>query len=173
MGLDVTRDAVDFHWDKRRTRRGALLLAVLGLAGLALVGLDGIDAKALGIGWFVSFAALSSAVLSRGTKSAPVLTISPEGVHDRRISTAPITWEKIARIEGFEAETVTFVGLDFLDARSTLADAKPLVRVFAPLHRLLGFPAVSLNTSLLDGGDRDVIAAIERFRPSLVAPRSH
>ncbi len=161
-------DAVHFHWDKRRTRRGTALLLAIGAPGLLLAFQDGVDAKVLGLAWSAAFALLAAAVHSRGARTEPVVTVSDEGVHDRRISAAPIAWDRIAHIEGFEAENVTFVGLDFHDAKVALADAKPLVRAMAPIHRLFEFPAVSINTSLLDGSDADVIAAIEKFHPGLL-----
>ena len=161
-------DAVLFHWDKRRTWRGATLLLVLGAPGLLLAFQDGVDAKLLGFAWTVAFALLAVAVYSRGARTEPVVTVSDEGVHDIRVSATPIAWDRIARIEGFEAENVTFVGLDFHDAKLTLADAKLLVRIIAPIHRLFRFPAVSINTSLLDGSDADLMAAIKKFRPSLI-----
>ena len=160
--------AVNFRWDKRRTRRGTLLLLAIGAPGLLLAFQDGVDAKVLGLAWSAAFALLAAAVYSRGARTEPVVTVSDEGIHDRRISAAPITWDRIAHIEGFEAENVTFVGLDFHDAKAALVDAKLLVRAIAPMHRLFGFPAVSINTSLLDGSDADLIAAIGEFHPTLL-----
>jgi len=161
-------EAAHFFWDKRRTRRGAMVLLAIGAAGLLLVLNDGLEAKILGVIWSIAFAILAAAVHSRGHSDAPVVTVSEAGLHDRRISRAPIAWSSIAHIEGFDAEHVPFIGIDFHDARKALTGAKPLVRFTAPLHRLLRFPAVSINTSLLDGTDEDVIRAIARFRPALL-----
>jgi hypothetical protein len=161
-------DAIHFHWDKHRTWRGMVLLLALGAPGLLLAFQDGVDAKLLGLVWSAAFGFLAAAVYRCGAKTEPVVTVSEEGIHDKRVSATPIPWDRIARIEGFEAENVTFVGLDFHDPKVALADSKPLVRVVAPIHRLFRFPAVSINTSLLDGGDADLIAAIKKFRPSLL-----
>jgi hypothetical protein len=157
-----------FHWDKRRTWRGTVLLSALGAPGLLLAFQDGADAKLLGLVWSAAFGFLAAAVYSRAADTEPVVTVSGEGIRDKRVSATPFAWDRIARIEGFEAENVTFVGLDFHDAKLTLADAKLLVRIIAPIHRLFRFPAVSINTSLLDGSDADLMAAIKKFRPSLI-----
>lgn len=159
---------VHFYWNRRRTRRGATLLIAIAVAGSSLMLIDDVDAKVLGFAWGLSFAALAGAVYSRGSKVQPVVTISTFGILDRRISAEPIHWDSIARIVAFEAENVPFVGLDFHDAKATLATAKPLVRMMAPLHRLLGFPAVSINTSLLDARDEDLLRSVEAIRPALV-----
>ena len=71
-------------------------------------------------------------------------------------------------MEEFDAENVSFVGLDFDDPKVALAHAKLLVRLIAPVHWLLGFPAVTINTSLLDASDNASVAAIQRFQPTLL-----
>jgi hypothetical protein len=160
-------ETANFFWDKRRIRRGAVLLLAIGAGGLLMLLSDGLDAKILGVAWAAAFAILAAAVYSRGYSDAPVVTVSDAGLHDRRISKSPIAWSSIAHVEGFDAEHVPFIGVDFHDAGKALRDAKPLVRLIAPMHRLLRFPAVSINTSLLDVSDEDLIAAIQRFRPDL------
>ena len=161
-------DAIHFYWDRRRTRRGAIVLLTIGAAGLLLLFQDGSDAKALGAFWLAAFTLFAAAVDRRGNRGEPVVTVSDAGIHDRRVSAALIAWEAISRIGGFEAENVHFIGLDFHNPAAALADAKPLVRFIAPAHRLLQFPSVSINTSLLDGSDGDLLAAIREFRPRLV-----
>jgi hypothetical protein len=160
-------EAVHFCWDKRRTRRSAALLLAIGACGLLIVLSDGLDAKILGVTWATAFAILAAAVYSRGYSDAPVVSVSEAGLHDRRISKLPIAWSSIAHVGGFDAENVPFIGVDFHDPGEALGGAKPLVRLIAPIHRRLRFPAVSINTSLLDGSDEDLIAAIQRFRPGL------
>jgi hypothetical protein len=159
---------VHFYWDRRRTRRGAALLIAIAAAGSSLMLIDDVDAKVLGLAWGIAFAALAGVVYSRGSKRQPIVTISTRGILDRRISAEPIQWDSVARIVAFEAENVPFVGIDFHDAKAALGTAKPLVRMIAPMHRLLGFPAVSINTSLLDASDEDLIRAVETIRPALV-----
>lgn len=161
-------DAVEFHWDEQRTRRSTVLLCALGAPGLLLTLVDGIEPKILGLSWSAAFCIFAYVVYSRGSRKEPVVTVSAEGIHDRRISPAPIAWKHIARIEEFEAENVPFVGIDFVDSKAALADGNLMVRIIAPVQRLLGFPAVSINTSLLDGSDADVADAVRRFRPALV-----
>lgn len=161
---------LELHWDRRRLRRGALLMAAIGAGGVILFTQDDPSAYWLGGAWIAAFAALALAILGRGRRSGPVVTINAEGIHDRRISASALAWDAISRVEGFDVEHVSFVGLDFHDATTALARAKPMVRFFAPLHRLLRLPAVSINTSLLDGSDADLLAAIARWRPELARP---
>jgi hypothetical protein len=161
-------EAVEFHWEKRRIYRGAVILLAIGFPGVLLATMEGVDAKSLGLAWTAGFVALAAGVYSRSFKSGPVITISANGLHDRRISAESIPWVRIARMEEFDAENVSFVGLDFDDPKVALAHAKLLVRLIAPVHRLLGFPAVTINTSLLDASDNALIAAIQRFQPTLL-----
>jgi hypothetical protein len=128
----------------------------------------GVDAKSLGLAWTAGFVALAAGVYSRSFKSRPVIAISANVLHDRRISAESIPWVRIARMEEFDAENVSFVGLDFDDPKVALAHAKLLVRLIAPVHWLLGFPALTINTSLLDASDNASVAAIQRFQPTLL-----
>ena len=161
-------EAVEFHWEKRRIYRGAVILLAIGFPGVLQATMEGVDAKSLGLAWTAGFVALAAGVYSRSFKSGPVITISANGLHDRRISAESIPWVRIARMEEFDAENVSFVGLDFDDPKVALAHAKLLVRLIAPVYRLLGFPAVTINTSLLDASDNALVAAIQRFQPTLL-----
>ncbi len=161
-------ELIEFYWDRHRIYRGAILLLMLGSPGVLLTTMEGIDATCLGLAWVAGFLTLAAVVYSRSFDSLPVITISTDGLHDRRISTKPIPWVRITCIEEFDAENVSFVGLGIDDPKAALADAKLLVRLIAPLHRLLGFPTVTINTSLLNTDDHTLIAAIERFQPALL-----
>ena len=168
MTADQMPEVIELHWDKQRIYRGAIFLLTIGAPGLFLATMEDVDAKSLGLAWALAFFALAAAVYGRSFNIEPVITISTHGVHDRRISAEPIPWARIARVEGFDAENVTFVGVDFDDPKFALAHAKPLVRLIAPVHRLFGFPSVTINTSLLDADDAALVTAIELFRPTLL-----
>lgn len=140
------------------------MLLGIGVCSLPLVFAGDVDGKILGIAWTTAFALLARTVFNRGSDRTAVITISASGFHDKRVSKLPIPWAEILHAELFEAEQIPFLGFDLRDRRAVLRNTKLLVRFVAPLHRLLGFPAISINTSLLDGTDEEVMAAIERFR---------
>ena len=79
-----------------------------------------------------------------------------------------IPWVAISGVEAIDAEHVAFIGLEFHDPKAALSSARPMMRLMAPLHRLLRFPSASLQMSLLDGSGEDLLAAIRQFRPGLV-----
>ena len=107
-------------------------------------------------------------MLRRARDREPVVTVSAAGLCDRRIKDGVIPWPAISHIETFEAEHVPFIGLEFHDPKTVLADAKPMFRWFAPLQRFLRFPSASMQMSLLDGSGEDAVAAIARFAPEKV-----
>ena len=159
-------DVVQFRWDKRRLNWFIGLFAMIGVPGLLLFGAADIGAKTFGLVW-AALAGIGIFALARRKRiSEPVIEISSQGIFDRRIANAVLPWRAISNFEEFEAEHVPFVGLDFHDARKALADAKPIVRLNAPLHKLFRFPAVSIQMGLLDGTEADLLAAIRHFRPA-------
>lgn len=160
-------DAVQFRWDPRRLNWFTGLLALIGAPGVLLLGVADPGAKVFGAGWAAMFCAGCFALIKRRSDRDAVVTVSNIGIFDRRISSAVIPWSAVSRVEGFEAENVPFTGLDFHDAKTALAAAKLIVRLFAPLHSLMRFPAVSINMNLLDGTGADLHAAISRFRSEL------
>jgi len=161
---DCMGDQVDFYWDRRRTRRGALVLLAIGVCGLPLILAGDVDGMVLGIGWAAALTLLAGMVFKRGSDRRPVITISEDGFLDRRVSRRAIPWTEIVRPEIFEAEQFPFLGFDLRNRGRALKDSKPLVRIVAPFHRLLGLPAISINTSLLNCSDEDVMAPIDRFQ---------
>lgn len=161
----------EFRWDARRLTWLALLIAVIGAGGLALLFTDNDwDVKLLGGLWFAAFAYGAAALLRRRTITTPVVIVSADGIVDTRILDAPIPWNAIGHIEAFEAEHVPFIGLHFKDVAAALANAKPSVRAIARVQRRIGFPPVSINMTPLDGGNEDLVAAISAFRPHLLIP---
>ncbi len=99
---------------------------------------------------------------------APVVSVDGEGLHDRRIAGERFRWDEISAVEAYEAENLTWVGLDFKEPAASLAKTGWLVRLSAPLHRLLRFPRVSISMALLDGSSDDLISAVRARRPDLV-----
>lgn len=167
---DTNSRRFEFRWDARRLTWLALLIAVIGAGGVALLFTDDWDVKALGGLWAAAFAYGAFALLRRRTIRTPVVVISPEGILDARILDGPIPWSAVSHVEAFEAEHVPFIGLHFNDATSALAEAKPSVRAIAHVQRWIGFPPVSINMTPLDGSNEDLVDAIAAFRPDLLTP---
>ena len=164
--------AEHFRWNARGITRATSLAALIGAPGLLLLRDPDFAVKVLGVVWAAPFAVLALALLKRRHDRDPVVTVSAEGLRDRRISDQTFAWAAISRVEGFDAENVAFVGLEFHNPKTELRTAKWHWRLFAPMHRLLRFPSITLQMSLLDGSDADVLAAIARFRPDLTLTKT-
>ncbi len=162
-------NSVEFRWSKPKLIRMAGLLLCIGALGFLMLGEDGLDVQALGLAWMMSFAWGAWSVLRRRSDLEPVVVVSAEGLRDRRIKDGAVPWAAISSVETMDAEHVPFVGLEFHDPAHVLADAKFLMRVCAPVNRLLRFPSASAQMSLLDGSGEDLIEAIRAFRPDLIS----
>lgn len=153
-------DRVQFRWDRRALFRGAVTFAIIGALGIAMAPLGDAGMWLLGLAWAAVFGYGAMHMWRLRSEREPVITIDAAGLRDRRIRVAVIPWDAIAHVEGFEAEGIPFVGLSFHDRKAVLADARPLVRVFAPIQALLRFPEVSVSMALLDGSEEELLAAI-------------
>ncbi|MCC6000611.1 MAG: hypothetical protein JJU19_07060 [Pararhodobacter sp.] len=94
---------------------------------------------------------------------APILTIGPAGVHDRRLSATPIPWEAIrwrrvilstTRANG---DTVQL----WIDANIPI---RPPMRVLAVANRMLGRPPYSVLTFALEIQTDAIAAAMNRYK---------
>jgi hypothetical protein len=156
-------DEVEFRWERRALLRGAVAFAIIGALGIAVAPLGDAGMWILGLAWAAAFGYGAVHMWRLRSEREPVITIGAAGLRDRRIRAAVIPWDAVSHVEGFEAEGIPFVGLSFHDRKAVLADARPLVRLFAPIHALLRFPEVSVSMALLDGGEEQLLAAIAPF----------
>ena len=162
------RQPIEFRWSAQRLGWLASLITLIGLGGLALLGQEDWTVKALGLAWAAAFGYGAYALNRRRAIRTPVVIVSQAGLHDTRISGAPLPWSAISRIEEFEVEHMTYVGLHLRDD-AALATLKRGARVGARLNSAIRLPPVSISMAPLDGGDDDLLAAIAVFRPELVA----
>lgn len=160
----IAKDRVEFRWDPARLKWSAGLLVAIGLSGLLLLGETDASVRVLGAVWAIVFAIGAWRVLRHIGDREPVVSVSAEGLRDRRIMDGVIPWASISNIENIDAEHVPFAGLEFHESKAVLANAKLMVRVTALLNRLLRFPDATLQMSLLDGNDEELHAAIRRYR---------
>lgn len=161
-------EVVAFRWKRGPIGFSAAMLGLASVAGL-LIASEGGPARTLqGLAWTAFFAWAAWRVARRLKDQEPVVTISQEGLRDRRIREAVIPWSAISAIEPFEAESTPFIGIEFHDPGAIMPTARPMMRYAAPLQRLMRFPTTSMQMSLLDGSGEDVLAAIDRFAPGKV-----
>ena len=107
-----------------------------------------------------------------GGGRAVVITVDSNGLFDRRMTVASLAWPDITGIEEFEAEHMRYVGVELRDPVALRSRLRWLPWTARPLNRIFGFPALSISMSLLDGTTDDLVAAIQRLRPSLAVVRS-
>lgn len=160
-------DAVHFYGSPRGLWRSIILFGLIAAIGVPML-MDPASVP-LGLLWIAGFAGPVVPLARRLSDRAPVVTIDSAGILDRRIKATPLTWDTISAAGDLEAEGVPFVGLRLNDPEAVLGDAAAVVRLAHPLHRFLGWPDVTFQMSLLDGGDTELLSAIRRFRPDLVA----
>jgi hypothetical protein len=161
-------DGVHFRWNRAALRLHIVLAAAISALGLPMMIYGDVGARIFGALWIAAFATLILALAKRLGDTRPVVTVDAAGLHDRRIASEGFRWDKISAIEAYEAENLTWVGVEFNEPEVSLAKTGWLVRLSAPLHRLFRFPRVSISMVLLDGSTGDLIAAIRSLRPDLV-----
>ena len=161
-------DAVHFRWNRASLRFYIALAALISALGLPMVLAGEAEARALGLAWIAALAWLILALVRRMSDTGPVVSADAQGLHDRRIAKEGFLWDEISSIEAYEAENLTWVGVEFKQPQTSLAKTGWLVRLSAPLHRRFRFPRVSISMALLDGSTDDLIAAIRALRPNLV-----
>lgn len=158
-------------------RVGTISIAVM-LVFIAAIGAIGLLAQAtfwlgaLGVGWAAAFVALAVYCVRLGSKTHPVVSVSPAGLHDRRLTSTPLPWSAIQSVAAQStAQGMTSVGL-YLNDSAALDGAKFAVRASAWMSALTGAAPVTISMTLLDGSDDDLLAAIAQQRPELVAATS-
>jgi hypothetical protein len=161
-------NAVHFRWSRASLRLYIALAALISALGVPMLLAGDAGARLLVGVWIAAFAWLILALARRMSDTGPVVSADALGLHDRRIAKEGFGWDEISSIEAYEAENLTWVGVELKEPGASLAKTGWLVRLSAPLHRLFRFPRVSISMALLDGSSEDLIAAIRAHRPDLV-----
>jgi hypothetical protein len=161
-------DAVNFRWDLGKVRLLCVGATLVAMVGLFMLFQDDSGAKILGLAWITVFLTLAVALLRRSQNSQAVVVVDAHGIRDCRISADIIHWDDIRAVEALEAENLTFVGIDLKPDAAILPHLRPMHRMMLWPNRVLHFPSLSIAMHALDGTTSDLIAAIARFRPSLV-----
>jgi hypothetical protein len=168
-GLSPDHARVDFAWSHAKIRVAGLMLsasavpAVLGFAACGPVG------RWVWLAWLAAIALLMH-MLSRRTKTDTiVLSITERGILDRRLMPRRIAWQEIEAICPVDIQHALVVDIRLRWPETTLADARRPVRIGAVFQVDFNVPAVTISMALLDGQASDVLDAVARHRPDLLA----
>ncbi|MGQ0672249.1 MAG: hypothetical protein ACT4N2_05140 [Hyphomicrobium sp.] len=160
---------IHFHWSMASLKLSLFLAGGLSLLGLPMLLADDGLVHAIGIFWIVGMLWLCQSLARRMRDVTPVVTVDGAGMIDRRIFNQPLTWDEIESIDCLDAESMTWIGLSFVDPRRSLVKATRLVRFFAPFQHVLGLPRVSISMVLLDSTPAELMAAVRAHQPGKVA----
>lgn len=162
-----TEEAGLFRAQLNRVVMGSWLAATLvsvTLEALALI---------MGVGsiidWLllITFAGISAVIAMHVFDKRPVLIVSPEGVHDRRISSRMIPWDDMLwhRLEVHRTGPVLGVGLT--DEAARAVGVHPWAVLFknqqAPFGKTKGYRIWATRTR---GEDHEFVRAVQRFAPN-------
>jgi hypothetical protein len=158
---------VHFRWSRSSLKLCIAMMSFLFVLGLPMLLSEDAATRLAGAVWIAAFVWLASALVRRMKSTDPVVTVDALGLYDRRIAGEGFGWDEILHIEAYEAESMTWVGIELKDPRVSLVKTRWFVRLFAPLQRLFRFPRVSISMALLDGSPEELIAAIRAACPGL------
>lgn len=174
--LDVTAPAAAIGWNRRWTAvaavgaaaasvtcaRLAWLIAMRGYGDLSPFG--HVTFAALFAVFAVLFVAVTVTYALASGDHAPVLVIDRVGVHDRRLSRAPVAWSAIADAVPVQIGLQAMVVLDVDTPHRWPLPANPLWAINRLCARLLGCPQFMIKTNALATCPSEVMAAIAIFK---------
>ena len=164
---EVTDEAGIFSAPLNRAVMGSWLAATLvsvSLEALALI---------MGVGsiidWVLlsAFAGISAVIAMHVFDKRPVLIVTPQGIHDRRISSRMIPWDEMLwhRLEVHGVAPVLGVGLT--DKTAKEVGVHPWALIFknqqAPLGKTKGYRIWAVRTR---GASHEFVRAVQRFAPN-------
>jgi hypothetical protein len=118
--------------------------------------------------WFgIPFFGLCGVMALRNMRDTrAVLTISPEGIRDHRISEDLIPWCAIRGMRLQQVQKQNFVMLDLDSEEEKKLRLTRLASWTKPMNAAIGFHGLCVNPAGLDGSLDEILAALERFAPS-------
>ena len=115
----------------------------------------------------VIFFGLDGVVLAtRLFDRSEILTISPAGVRDTRISRDVIPWSAILGMAATSYRGQSFITLEIDPATEEVIRLSRMARWSRPMNAKLGFRGLVLNPAGLDGSFDDIVLALTRFEPA-------
>ncbi len=115
--------------------------------------------------WFgVPFFAFCGVMALRGMRDTrAILTISPAGIKDLRISNDLIPWRAVRGMRLQQVQRQSFVMLDIDPETENHLRLSRLASWTRPMNAAIGFQGLCVNPAGLDGSLDDILAALDRF----------
>lgn len=149
---------------------------LLGLLGFSLAyqiamlsGIVGNGRSPLVVIWIIIHSAAISALLifwigRLRLAQGPIVTLSPEGFHDRRVSLAPVPWEAIT---GLRAQGPWIVLLQISESARQELPLTRTTRFTDWCNRWLGWGGLWVSTFGLKATGKELVALIGKYAPHL------
>ncbi len=153
--------------EPRQIRTAGFVL--LGAAAPAVAGMWVPALRWFCLAWLAGVALIAHGLARRAAYAGVVLLIDRRGILDLRLLPTHILWQDIEAVCPVDLDRARVVDIALRWPKPTLAEARWRVRIGAWCQAGYGVPAVTLSMLLLDGSVRDLLAAIARHRPDLLA----
>jgi hypothetical protein len=112
----------------------------------------------------IPFFGLCGVMALRGMRdSRVILSISPGGIRDLRVSEDLIPWRAVRGMRLQQVQKQSFVMLDLDPADEKTLRLTRLASWTKPMNAAIGFHGLCVNPAGLDGSLDDILAALERF----------
>jgi hypothetical protein len=164
-----TNPCARFSWSIEKLRFAALVLVAAALPAAILAMASAAAVRVLGLAWLFAIARLAHGIARRATSGTAVLMIDQSGILDLRLMPRRIGWHEIKTVFPVNLDRSRVVDLGLRWPGSTLAGTRWFTRLGAIVQQTFGVPAITISMLLLDGQVADLLAAIARYRPDLVA----
>lgn len=113
--------------------------------------------------WLVVMAA-------RLTERGVILSVSPKGIHDKRIGPQVMPWSAMEQVYAFRARSQFYLAVVLTEPERYIAPPTRVDRFAMWTNQTIGLPKVSLSLLGLDGSARQVVQAVRRVLPAKLVP---
>jgi hypothetical protein len=174
-GAPATPESLDFRLCKGIYLARLLLAVPLCAAGLFCIHQPGLKAQIAGWASLILFPLCFVLGLIQLLQTGPVITLSEEGILDRRYGIGVIPWSAIKSISERSFQYVRFLCVEVAD--QALLRKMPLhVRFFSLVNAGIGYGRITLNFTGLDGDIADALrfirARFPQYLPNEMLPPS-
>jgi hypothetical protein len=157
-----------FVWSRAKIRTAGRLL--LGAATPTVFGFTSTSPSLqwLCLVWLLGVALLLHGLSRRAGDDTVVLSVDERGILDRRLMARHIEWREIEAICPVDTSRSHTVDIRLRWPKTTLQQARWLVRIGAHCQTGYGVPAVTISTLLLESNVSELLDAIAEYRPDLL-----
>ena len=144
-----------------------LLLSILGFAAAGVIPTNS-GAYPL-VGWAIVGACFAAAfIFVRRAMSGKVeARIDGRGIYAPAFSPEPVPWDRISSLLPLRVGVQRIVRFELVQGAPNTAE-NPVMRAAGAVDRGLGFGDFGINTTYLDHGQGELLAAVRHYRPDLV-----